>query len=132
MPGSRFENEYPPVVASGVAVILTAACVKLEVPVKVTVTLGMIRSLVSLTVLPLTSRNTKPERVDGVDCGVVSVGSLRIVPVPTAAPSAALVGFEITTEKVSLGSRNVSPTTCTVTVAAVTPGANVTVPLVTW
>ena len=70
--------------------MLTAACVKLEVPVKVTVTLGIIRSLASLTVLPLTSRNTKPESVEGVDRGVVSVDSSMMVPVPTASPSAAL------------------------------------------
>ncbi len=58
--------------------------------------------------------------------GVAS--SSVIVPVPTAAPSVALVGLVSVTVNVSLASSSRSPFTSTVTVWLVSPGANVSVP----
>ena len=58
------------------------------------------------------------------------VSSLTMVPTPWPSAMVALTGVSRLTKKVSVGSNLVSPTTCTVTVWLVSPGAKMTVPLV--
>jgi hypothetical protein len=66
----------------------------------------------------------------GVLGGTTTPSSLRIVPVPVPVAIVALLGADRLTVKVSFGSIVVSPATLTVIVCVVTPGANVSVPLV--
>ena len=60
---------------------------------------------------------------------VLAVSSLTMVPTPVPVPMPAPVALTRFREKVSLLSTVVSPTTVTLTVADVWPGAKVTVPV---
>jgi hypothetical protein len=68
----------------------------------------------------------------GAIVGLPAASSFVIVPWPRLSASVALVGLTSTTENCSFSSNTLSPSTTTVIVAVVAPGANTAVPDAGW